>query len=99
KGISQYNVEITGVAAHAGVDPEKGRSAVQEMAHLILELHALTDYAAGTTVNVGIIHGGTAPNVVAANAKATVDLRFEDMAEARKVDSAIQSLAANPKTP
>lgn len=99
KGIGQYAVEITGVAAHAGVDPEKGCSAVQEMAHLILALHALTDYSAGTNVNVGIINGGTAPNVVAASAKATVDLRFEDMAEARKVDSAIQSLAANPKTP
>jgi len=98
KGVRRYTLEISGVAAHAGVDPEKGRSAIQEMAHWILALHALTDYSTGTTVNVGVVEAGTAPNVVAANAKAEVDLRVVDIAEADKVESTMRNLAAQPKT-
>src|SRR5207248_8460712 len=61
KGTGDYFVRITGRAAHAGVEPQKGISATQELAHQILALHGLNDYAVGTTVNVGVVHAGTRP--------------------------------------
>src|SRR5437016_4013828 len=73
KGTGDYLVRVTGRAAHAGVEPQKGISATQELAQQILALHALNDYAAGTTINVGVVHAGTRPNVVAADAEAHVD--------------------------
>ena len=64
KGIADYHVTITGRAAHAGVEPEKGRSAILEAAHQVLALHALNGRWPTVTVNAGVIHGGTRPNVV-----------------------------------
>ena len=75
KGIADYHVEITGRAAHAGVEPEKGRSAVVEAAHKVLALTALNGRWPSVTVNVGVIEGGTRPNVVAARCGLKVDLR------------------------
>lgn len=92
KGTGDYLVRITGRAAHAGVEPQKGISATGELAHQILALHALNDYAVGTTVNVGVVHGGTRPNVVAAEAEAHVDVRVETLAEAGRIDAAIRGL-------
>jgi glutamate carboxypeptidase len=92
KGTGDYFVRIAGRAAHAGVEPQKGISATQELAHQILALHALNDYASGTTVNVGVVHAGTRPNVVAAEAEAHVDVRVETLAEAARIDTAIRGL-------
>jgi glutamate carboxypeptidase len=92
KGTGDYLVRITGRAAHAGVEPQKGISATNELARQILALHALNDYAVGTTVNVGVVHGGTRPNVVAAEAEAHVDVRVETLAEADRIDAAIRGL-------
>jgi glutamate carboxypeptidase len=92
KGTGDYHLEIEGRAAHAGVEPQKGINAVQELAHQILALHALNDYAVGTTVNVGVVQGGTRPNVVPAAAEAHVDVRVSTMAEAARLDAAIRSL-------
>lgn len=92
KGTGDYLVRITGRAAHAGVEPQKGISATGELARQILALHALNDYARGTTVNVGVVHGGTRPNVVAAEAEAHVDVRVETLAEAERIDAAIRGL-------
>jgi glutamate carboxypeptidase len=92
KGTGDYLVRITGRAAHAGVEPQKGISATGELAHQILALHALNDYAVGTTVNVGVVHGGTRPNVVAAEAEAHVDVRVQTLAEADRIDAAIRGL-------
>jgi len=92
KGTGDYLVRITGKAAHAGVEPQKGISATGELARQILALHALNDYAVGTTVNVGVVHGGTRPNVVAAEAEAHVDVRVETLAEAERIDAAIRGL-------
>ena len=61
KGVGRFTLEITGRAAHAGVEPEKGVSAVTELAHQILAVNALADPSAGTTVNVGVVRGGTTP--------------------------------------
>ena len=92
KGIADFVLEVEGRAAHAGVEPEKGVSAIDEMARQILTLRALADPARGTTINVGVVSGGTRPNVVAAQARAEIDVRFTQSAEAERVVAAIQSL-------
>ncbi|HXF60416.1 MAG TPA: M20/M25/M40 family metallo-hydrolase, partial [Caldilineaceae bacterium] len=92
KGVARYTVEITGRAAHAGVEPEKGISAIEELAHQVLALHRLSDPAQGTTVNVGAVSGGTVANVVAAQASAQVDARAWTQAEAERLDRAILGL-------
>lgn len=92
KGTGDYFVRITGRAAHAGVEPQKGISATQELAHQTIALHALNDYASGTTVNVGVVRAGTRPNVVAAEAEAHVDVRVQTLAEAARIDAAIRGL-------
>jgi glutamate carboxypeptidase len=97
KGSGHFKLTITGRAAHAGVEPERGISAVQELAHQILYLHSLTDMEQGTTVNVGVVRGGTRPNVVAAHAEALIDVRAWTQEEADRVVAAIQAL--QPVTP
>jgi glutamate carboxypeptidase len=92
KGTGDYFVRIKGRAAHAGVEPQKGISATQELAQQILSLHALNDYAVGTTINVGVVHAGTRPNVIAAEAEAHVDVRVQTLAEADRIDTAIRGL-------
>jgi glutamate carboxypeptidase len=94
KGTGDYFVRVGGRAAHAGVEPQKGISATHELAHQIIALHGLNDYVAGTTVNVGVVHGGTRPNVVAASAEAHVDVRVQTLAEAERIDAAIRGLTA-----
>ncbi|HVX31242.1 MAG TPA: M20 family metallopeptidase, partial [Nitrolancea sp.] len=97
KGVGMFTMHITGLAAHAGADPEKGVSAIQELANQIHYLHGMTDYSLGTTVNVGVVSGGTARNVVAAEATALIDLRVTTMAEADRVVKSI--LSAEPRLP
>lgn len=92
KGIADLVLDIEGRAAHAGVEPEKGVSSTEELAHQVLALMALADPASGTTVNVGVIAGGTRPNVVAAHARAEIDVRFTRASEAERVLSAIKAL-------
>ncbi len=93
KGVGRFTVEVEGLAAHAGVEPEKGVSAIEEMAHQILHLHALGDPEAGTTVNVGVVRGGTVSNVVAAHAVAEVDVRAWTLEEARRIEEAMRALS------
>jgi glutamate carboxypeptidase len=97
KGMAQFKVSVRGVPAHAGLDPTAGASAILEMAHTILRLHALTDPGRGTTVNVGVVRGGTRRNVVAAEASADVDVRVVTLADGEDVTRAIRGL--EPKTP
>ncbi|HEX8200438.1 MAG TPA: M20 family metallopeptidase [Isosphaeraceae bacterium] len=92
KGVGRFTLEIVGRPAHAGVEPEKGISAVQELAHQVLHIHRLGDPEAGTTVNVGVVQGGTAPNVVAARATALVDVRVTTADEERRLDTALRGL-------
>lgn len=92
KGGAHFTLNVRGRAAHAGVEPEKGISAVQELAHQILALHSLTDLEAGTTVNVGVVSAGTRPNVIAAQAQALIDVRAWTKAEMARVSEAILSL-------
>lgn len=99
RGVGRYTIEFKGVPSHSGVAPEKGVSAINELAHWILGLHGLTNYAKGTNVNVGVVKGGTTANTVAENAIAQVDLRMKEMNEATRVQQAIEELLMNPKTP
>ena len=96
KGVARYQIGFEGISAHSGVNPEKGASAIGELGRWIVELHNLTDFARGTTVNVGVVAGGTAANVVAERASAKVDLRFSELSEFSKVDRTIHQLMAEP---
>jgi glutamate carboxypeptidase len=97
KGVGGFTVEIEGKAAHAGVEPEKGISAVTELARQVLRINALAEPSAGTTLNVGVVEGGTTPNVVPARARARVDVRVTTAAEAQRTEKALRALA--PVTP
>jgi glutamate carboxypeptidase len=92
KGTGMFTLETHGIAAHAGLEPEKGASAILEMAKQVERLHALNDPARGLTVNVGVIQGGTRSNVVAAHARAEVDLRFSTTEEATQLEETITGM-------
>jgi glutamate carboxypeptidase len=85
KGIGEMIITTKGRAAHAGADHENGRNAIEELAHHILAAQALTDYARGTTVNVGVVSGGTRSNVVPDEARAEVDFRVSALEEAERL--------------
>lgn len=85
KGVGIFTMEIEGRASHAGADHSAGVSAIEELARQVQWLHSLTDYNKGTTVNVGVVNGGTKRNVVAAHAYAEIDLRVTSNAEADRV--------------
>ena len=98
KGVGQIDVLFHGRAAHAGVEPEKGVNAVNEMARWIIELHALNDFERGTTLNAGVVEGGTAVNVVPELASMNVDVRAKTPDEVERIASKIKELKANPAT-
>ena len=93
KGVGRFHVTVNGVAAHAGLDPEKGRSAILELAYVIQRLFAMNDPATGVSVNVGIVEGGLRPNVIAPASKAEVDVRAPTQEAAHRVEQTILSLA------
>jgi glutamate carboxypeptidase len=93
KGLGRFSVRVTGRAAHAG-EPRHGVSAIEELARLIVRLHALNDPASGVSVNVGVVAGGTRENVVAAEASAWLDVRVPTVAERDRVDDVLRSLRA-----
>lgn len=98
KGIGVFTVRALGRAAHAGLDPAKGVNAIVELAHQTLRLAEMNDYAAGTTVSVGVIKGGTTSNVVPAEATARVDVRYWKENEGSRIESTIRSLKpVNPE--
>lgn len=94
KGVGDYTIRVRGRASHAGVDFEKGRSAVVELARQILEITKFTDTARGITVNPGVVQGGTRSNVVAAEAEVEVDIRIARAADAQELETKFQSLKA-----
>jgi glutamate carboxypeptidase len=94
KGCAQYVLRTTGVAAHAGVEPEQGASAVHELARLVTQVVAWNDPSRGRTVNVGTVRGGSRANVVAESAEAEIDVRVTSLADGRWVDAAMSRLQA-----
>ncbi len=92
KGVGEFEIKITGRAAHSGGEHEKGRNAIEELSHQVLAIQKLTDYAKGTTVNIGTIRGGIATNVVPDEAVAMGDLRILDPAEEGRIMTALRAL-------
>jgi len=92
KGTGIYAIKVEGKAAHAGLEPEKGASAILELARQTERLHALNLSGSGITLNVGVIHGGTRSNVVAAHAEGEIDVRFATETEAEEIDRILSSL-------
>ena len=95
KGIGRFTVRVRGRAAHAGLDPEKGASAILELASVIQRLFALNDAERKITVNVGMIDGGLGPNVIAPESRAVVDVRVSTLADAEEIQQSILSLTAS----
>jgi glutamate carboxypeptidase len=92
KGLGRFHVAITGRPAHAGTSLADGASAVEELAHQIIHLHALTDHERGVSVNVGVVHGGTVENVVAAFADARLDVRVSQRDDLERLEHTLRSL-------
>lgn len=92
KGTGMFTVEVRGKAAHAGLEPEKGVSAILELARQVERLHRMNDSASGISINVGVIRGGTVSNVVPAEAVAEVDLRFSSRESGAAAERAILRL-------
>lgn len=92
KGTGIFTVKAHGIPAHAGLEPEKGASAILEISRQIEKLHALNNLSAGTTVNVCTAKGGTTTNVIPEHAECSVDVRFSTMEEAARIDSVVHRL-------
>ncbi len=92
KGLGRFQLRVRGRAAHAGTNLIDGASAIEELSHQILRLHALTDHERGTSVNVGRVSGGTRENVVAAYAEAHVDVRVARFADRERLEQVLDSL-------
>ena len=97
KGIGRFTVTVYGKAAHAGLDPEAGASAILELSHVIQKLFALNDVERGITVNVGTVDGGVQPNVSAPHSKAVVDVRVPTIAAGNEIEYIIHSI--KPENP
>jgi len=92
KGCGDFELVVHGVSAHAGLNPERGASAIHELAHQIVALQSLHEPGRGITVNVGKISGGSRTNVVADTAQASIDVRVPTMADATAIEGAIRAL-------
>ncbi len=94
KGVARFEVFIRGVPSHAGTRPQDGRSAIRELGSVIQTLEAMNDLSRGITVNVGVVRGGTKPNVIAEEAYAEVDMRVPTLADAEALMQKIMGLTA-----
>ena len=92
KGTGIFAIKVEGKAAHAGLEPEKGASAILELARQTEQLHALNLSGSGITLNVGVVHGGTRSNVVAAEAQGEIDVRFSTEAESAEIERILSNL-------
>ncbi len=99
KGGATLIIEVSGRAAHSGVNHADGASAIEALAHKVIKLHALTDYPAGITTNVGLISGGTSSNTVAPTATARLDVRFIELRQWDEILAAIQTIVDTEELP
>lgn len=94
KGVGLFRVDVDGVEAHAGLEPTAGASAVDELARVVLDLHAARDLDAGTSVNVGVVGAGTRTNVTAGHAWGEIDVRVSSAAESARIEQVLGGLRA-----
>jgi glutamate carboxypeptidase len=92
KGVGEFELIVRGRSAHAGNDPRAGVSAITELAHQVMAINKLCDYERGTTLNVGVVKGGVLSNVVAAEARASIDMRYQTEDEGQRITEAMKSL-------
>lgn len=92
KGVGQFHVAVEGIAAHAGLDHEKGANAIVELSRIVIKMQEMTDYRSGATFSVGTMRGGTAVSVVPAFAEATVDFRFVTLEQGRFLEEQVRTL-------
>jgi glutamate carboxypeptidase len=92
KGVGRFEIKTTGIPAHSGSRHQDGRSAIKEMARQVLAIEGMTDYARGVTTTVGLVSGGTAPNVIPQHCYASIDLRVADDATGREFEAKILGL-------
>jgi glutamate carboxypeptidase len=92
KGVGEFELIVRGRSAHAGNDIRKGISAINELANQILTINQLADFSRGTTLNVGVVRGGVLSNVVAAEARASIDMRYQVIEEGRRIEKAMAAL-------
>ena len=92
KGVGRFTFTVKGKAAHAGLDPEKGVNAIVELSHQVQRLYTMNDFDKGITVNVGLIEGGYASNVIAAESKATIDVRVYNIKDGAYITDRIHQL-------
>ncbi|MFH2039025.1 MAG: M20 family metallopeptidase [Chloroflexota bacterium] len=92
KGVGDFHIVVHGQAAHAGGNHENGRNAIEELSHQVLAIQGMTDYSRGTTLNVGVIQGGTVVNVVPETAWVDVDLRVMQPGEAERIIEVLNNL-------
>jgi len=92
KGVGEYAIAVKGVAAHAGLDPGKGHSAILELARQISTIAKFNDLKRGISVNTGVVHGGTRTNVIAAQASAEIDVRIKSAKQAAGLDRKMRAL-------
>lgn len=97
KGVGEYTLTVKGIAAHAGLDPAKGHSAIVELARQITVISKFNDLQSGVTVNPGVIRGGTRTNVIAAEAMVEIDARIKKATQARGLDREMRALKAYDK--
>lgn len=99
KGTTRPTLVVEGIASHAGNEPEKGASAILELAQKTVAIHALNNFAVGTTYNVGVVSGGTMANIVADKAVGEVDVRFKTIVEAEKSIADVQRIVETNYVP
>ncbi len=93
KGVATFRLDVTGLSAHAGVEPDKGRNAIVELAHRLIAVHDLNGAIPGVTLNVGVIHGGERPNIVADTAHVLIDVRAPNPESVAAVEAELQRIA------
>ena len=98
KGCCRYHMAFHGKAAHSGVDPQNGASAVNELAHWVIELHKLTNFDEGLNLNAGLVSGGTSVNAIAEQAELEVDVRLVTLEQAQRVQDRIDAMQKAPFT-
>ncbi|RST47390.1 M20 family metallopeptidase [Variovorax sp. DXTD-1] len=99
KGSMVVEFEVEGVAAHAGINHAAGASAIEALARKTIALHALTDPATGVTANVGVVHGGIVPNMVAPHAKAELDMRFTSETDPDELLAKVRAIVEEESVP
>ncbi|MDQ0227473.1 M20 family metallopeptidase [Metabacillus niabensis] len=94
RGKGNYTLIVEGKAAHSGIEPEKGRSAIEELAHKIIQLHELSDHKNGISVNVGMIEGGSSVNTVSDHAEAHIDVRIKEIDQIEIVKEKLEEICS-----